>query len=668
MKRNVTKLLSLILVLVLVLTGCGKTKTDTNGKVDEKTEKTTTDDKGKESTEKSADSIKDLVLPRLSNNEMETFNILYSQKAPDLDVITNLVDGLLEVDEYGELVPGIAEEWGTDDNGLTWTFKIRDGVKWVDMNGEEKADTISDDFATGLEWVLNFHKNDSNNTSMPTEMIKGATEYYEYTKSLSKEEAEALNAGEGSKFREMVGLETPDEKTVIYHCITEKPYFDTVAPYACLYPMSQGMVDELGSVENVKAMNNENMWYNGCYTMTQFIQGNEKIFTKNPLYWDKEADLFDTVTVKIVESNDVAFQLYQSNEVDYVQLTESNIRTLYDNKDHEFHDYLVPDVPQKYSYHIHYNYDKNNEDGTKDVNWNTAIANKNFRLALYNGINFEEYYKRTNAIDPFACENNFFTMKGLIYTSDGTDYTELVREEMGLPEPDGKKLVKFNKEEAEEYKAKAIEELTALGVTFPVEVDYYISGENQSAMDTAKVLSNIFSENLGDDFVKLVPKTYVSKITAEVLQPHLHSFAITGWGADYGDPQNFLSQVIYGNDNAYHSTSYSFINDVEETEATKDLIDTYKEYTKMVAEADAITDNLDNRYAAYAKAEAYFLENGLALPTHYLDGWSLSRIETRSRMTAMFGNQNDKMKNWRTKEAGYTTEEAAIREEEFLKH
>lgn len=50
--------------------------------------------------------------------------------------------------------------------------------------------------------------------------------------------------------------------------------------------------------------------------MTSFIQNNEKVYTKNPLYWDQDCKLFNTVTVKMVESNEVAFQLYQSGEVD----------------------------------------------------------------------------------------------------------------------------------------------------------------------------------------------------------------------------------------------------------------------------------------------------------------------------------------------------------------
>lgn len=108
---------------------------------------------------------------------------------------------------------------------------------------------------------------------MPLEMIKGANEYYEYTKTLSKEEADALTAGEGSKFLEMVGIEIPDDHTVIYHCIDPKPYFDSVATYSCLFPISQAMVDELGGPDGVRAMNNETMWYNGPYLMTTYIQG-----------------------------------------------------------------------------------------------------------------------------------------------------------------------------------------------------------------------------------------------------------------------------------------------------------------------------------------------------------------------------------------------------------
>ena len=666
MKKTLSKLLALALTASLVLSGCGGNAESGNNEANSQGGQANAEGSDKKEEASSKDEIKDLYIARNAVRELETFNILYTQRQEDSENLTSLVDGLLESNPKGELVPCIAEEWGSEDGGLTWTFKVREGVKWVDVNGNEKADCNAQDFATGLEWVLNFYKNDSNNTAMPIEMIKGAKEYYEYTKTLSEDEAKALTAGEGSKFREMVGLETPDDHTVVYHCVTEKPYFDSLASYVALYPLSQGMVDELGGADAVKAMNNENMWYNGCYTMTSYIQGNEKVFTKNPMYWDTECKRFDTVTTKMVESNDVAYQLYESGEIDYVQLGESRINTIAKDPNNALYNYLVPDVPSKYSYQMQLNYNKKNEDGTPDTNWNTAIANEAFRLSWWYGLDLSNYYKRTNAIDPMSCENNFFTMKGLVYTSDGTEYTELVRQEMGLPELNGKTMVRLDADKAAQYKKQAMEELSAQGVTFPVGVDFYISASSQTALDSANVLAQTFSESLGDDYVKLNIKTFIKSTNQEVVVPHLHSFVIfviNGWGADYGDPQNYLGQMTYGNEAAYYSENYNYINEVEETEATKALIDTYKEFTALVDAANAITDDMDARYKAYAKAEAYMLEHALVFPCYYQIGWCLSKVDNDTKMQPMFGSVGEKMKNWGSNVNGYTSEEKGVAEQ-----
>ena len=661
MKKQMSKLLALMLAGVLTLSGCSGS---TSGSTSEEgsSQETTTEESG-ETSASSENAISDPVIAKLATRELETFNILYSQSFSDFENLTNMIDALLEVDTYGRVVPAIADEWGTEDDGHTWTFHIREGVKWVDVNGNEKADVTSYDFATGMEWVLNYHKNESSHTSQPIEMIEGAEEYYEYTKSLSKEEAYALTADDNSKFQEMVGIKTPDANTIVYTCNGQKPYFDTFATWAGMYPMAQGMVDEL-VVDGVKAMDNETYWYNGCYLMTSYIQGNEKVFTKNESYWDTECTRFDTVTIKMVESNDVAYQLYQSGEIDYVDLTESNLTTIHNNTDHEYYDYLVELPAQKYSYQMHINFDKNKEDGTPDTNWNTAIANLAFRKSWYYGLDLTEYYKRTNPINPMSCENEYYCMKGLIYTTDGTDYTELVRQELGLPEENGETMTRLDATKAEEYKQQAIEELTAAGVTFPVEVDYYISASNQTSLDSANVLAQCFSDSLGDDYVKLNIKTYVSSATQEVYTPHLQSITINGWGADFGDPQNYLVQEAYGYDNAYYSATYSNINNMTETEDNKALFDAYREYTALMEAANAISDDQDARLAAFAKAEAYLIDNVLAMPMYYNVSWCLTKIDPYSKMNAMYGCQNDKMKNWDTNVNGYTTEEIqAIAEE-----
>ena len=649
MKKKLSRLLALALAAALTLSGCSSGTTE-----EPESSAEAPSSAAQEEQESQGEAIEDLVIARLSTAEMQTFNILYSQTMEDFANLCNMVDSLMEIDNYSRIVPCIAESYTTNEDKSVWTFQIRDGVKWVDVNGNEKADCTSQDFATAMEWILNFHKNESSQTSDFLIMLEGANEYYEYTKTLSEEEAFALTAEEGSVFKEMVGVETPDANTLIYRCIGSRPYWDSLS--TCLWPMSQAMVDELGGPAGVKAMNNENMWYNGCYTMTSYVQGNEKTLTKNPAYWDKDCKLFDTVTIKIVDSTDTAYQLYQSGEIDQVSLYESTIQTILDDPNHEYHDSMIPLQPTR-SYSIRFNFDKYKEDGTPDTNWNTAAANKAFRLSIYYGLDLTNYYSRLNPLDPLSCENEYYTMKGLAYTSDGTDYTELVRQELELPELNGEQIVRLDAEKAEQYKQQAIEELTALGVTFPVEMDLYITANNQTVMDHARVLQQVYSDCFGDDYIKLNIKSYVSNLISEVLTPKLHSFYEDSWVPDYGDPKTFLDQEVMGSDSAFYANILTNINSVEESEATKDLLETYRTFTDMVDQASQIYDDNDKRLQAFAEAEAYMIENALVIPSYYPVSLCLTKIDPYSTVNAIFAWQNGKMKNWETNADGYTTAE-----------
>ena len=598
-----------------------------------------------------ADEIKDLYDYELQSREIETWNILQSQLMSDTNVLTNLYDGLVEADEYGKLTPAIAESWETEANGLTWTFHLRKGVKWVDQNGNEKGEVTAQDFLTSLEWVLNFHKNDAANTSMPMEMIVGAEDYYNMTNEMDADAALALTA-ESPEFADTVGIKAVDDYTLQYTCLSEKPYFDTVAAYNCLYPISQGMLDEIG-VDGFKAATPENIWYNGAYTCTEYIQQNTKTLTKNPLYWDTDAKLFDSVTIKMVESADTAYQLYTTGELDRVDLSESNLMTIYNNESDPYHNQLVEKRPNKKSYQFHFNYDKLNDDQTEDTNWNTAIANEAFRKCWYYGLDLGSWYKRTNAINPYKCYNNSYTMQGLIYTSDGTEYTELVQEKLGLPSYDGETMTRLDSAKFEEYKAQAIEELTKEGVTFPIHARYFVASGNQTALDSANVLKQAFSDSFGDDFIVLDIDSYVSSLSKEVYSLKRQSFAIAGWGADYGDPQNYLGQETDDSDNAYYMVQLGHAVDSQSDE----LKDLYSQFTELVNKADAITDDLDARYEAYAEAEAFMLDHALIVPAYFDISWELTRINDYSKINAMFGIQNNKYKNWETSTDAYTTED-----------
>ena len=597
----------------------------------------------------SADEIKDLRAYETIAREMETWCYHYSQAAVDLNVLSNFYDHLLTNDANGALVPCVAKEWSSPDGGQTWIFKLNEGVTWVDYQGNYKADCTAQDWVTGLEWVLNYGKNQAANTSMPIEMIKGAGDYYAYTKELGEEEAKKLGT---EKFLEMVGLEAPDDYTLIYHCVDKLSYFPSVACYNCLAPLSAKLIEEIG-VDGYFGADYTTMWYNGPYTCSEYIYQNEKVLSKNEAYWNKDnVKLFDTVTIKMVESVDVAFQWFSAGDLDYIDLNQANLSTIYNNEGNEFHDNLVEARPTKYSYQMHFCWDKKNEDGSADTNWNTAIANENFRLALYYGLDITDYLARTNFLHPLSCQNFCYTANAVSVNSEGKDYTQMVRDELGL-QYDSEKFVRADAAKAAEYKAKAIEELTAAGVELPVKMTHYIMGSNQTAKDSADTLAQIISDCLGDDLVVLEIRTYVSKLNTEVRDPQLASIYINGWGADFADPVNFLGQETYGDDNAYYSKAYSKINNATD----KKLIATYKEFTDMVNTAKAITDDLDARYAAFAKAEAFWIQHALTIPWSYEVTWKVTSINEYSKIYTAYGNQSERYVNWETNSDLYTTED-----------
>ncbi len=606
----------------------------------------------------SADELANLNTYETKARELETWNIHYSQAAADLNVLCNLIDGLLTNDNHGNLKLNAAKSYETPDGGKTWIFTLNEGMTWFNKEGEVQADVKASDWATGLEWVLNYAKNDSYNVSMPAEMIAGANDYYEYTQKLTESDGadavKALDAGEGSKFAEMVGIACDDEAgTITYTLVDALPYFPSVATYNCLYPLSAEMIEEMG-VDGYRDVTWEDMWYSGAYTVTYFENQNQKVLTKSPNYWnDANCKRFDTVTIKMVESASVAYQLFDQGELDHVSLEQATLQEIYDDAANKYNPYLVQARPTKYSYQMHLVYSKNLEDGTTpDVNWNTAIANENFRKSLYYGLDLTNYLARTNAINPLSCQNFCYTGNGVAFTSDGTDYTTLVLKELGM-EYTTDSYSRVDAAAAADYKAKAIEELTAKGVTFPVEVDYYIKGDSDVAAQTAKVLENIFSECLGDDYVKLVTKTYISSLANEVRKPRLASFFINGWGADFADPINFLGQETYADEQAYYSNAYSNCNDNDDP----DLIAAYQEFTDLVVAAKAITNDMDARYAAFAKAEACFLNHALVIPCSYEVGWELTKVNNYSKVYSMYGMQAYRYVDWETSTEPYTTEQ-----------
>lgn len=599
--------------------------------------------------------IADLVEWEVALRELESWNILYTQSASDLNVLCNCIGGLVTTNLHGSFVPDVATEWSQNSDATEWTFKLRTDVKWCDVNGDVKADLTSEDFLVALEWVLNAKKNQNNNTSMPSSYIVKAADYNAYTNDLSDDEAKALTYKDMLDFG--VGIAAPDATTVVYTCPVPCPFFHTIASGNCLFPVPQALIDELG-VDGFFGVTNETMWYNGAYLVPEYIQGNSKVFVPNPNYYDADKDSrFNSVTIRIIDDLTVGYQLFDAGEIDEIDLGLSTANTITEDPTHKYYTNVVEAAAKKYSYQFHFAFDVRNEDGTPNEDWNKAVANTKFRQCLLHGYNQWHVFELNNPLHPELQENNCYTMKGLCKFSDGRDYTDRVIELLNLPESDGTKPRRIT--DISQLKKECMEELTAIGVTFPITIYSYLKSGASTSGDL--VVQQIFKDCFGDDFIKYDWREYVSSMNQELRDPRLVCWFNNGWGADYADISNFLGQEILHDKNAYYSQVYSHIAEVAENpkDYQKELVEQFEEFTRLYNEANAINDDLDARYEAFAQAEAYFIEHALAIPSRYDVGLQLTHINLYSKIQTLCGIASYKYVNWETSTEAYTADDFA---------
>jgi len=422
-------------------------------------------------------SISDLVMWALASQETETLSLICSESG-SASFASNFTDGWLTNKADGSLDYLLADWYETDEEGIVWTFHLRDDVTatWVDYQGNYMADVTVQDWITSAEFILNYWKNEGNNSSMLKDTVAGAEEYYNYTRDLTEEEALALTTD--GVFAEMVGIVADaDANTVTYTCFQSCPYFYTLGTHKCTLPLCQANVEAVGA-GNYIASNYDDLWYCGPYVMTAFVSGNEKVLEKNTAYWNIDnASLFESVTIMMIDSLEVGYQLYENGEIDQIELNESTMYTILNDESHPYYNYLVKKVTKEPSYFLMYNFAKKLEDGSDDTDWNQAAANEAFRLSIYYGVDLYDYFSRVDPITPYSIASYTFTHGKVAYTTDGTDYRDLVIEKLGLTVTDDANA-RYDADLAASYKEQAIEELTAEGVTFPIQIDYYVASSN----------------------------------------------------------------------------------------------------------------------------------------------------------------------------------------------
>ena len=566
-----------------------------------------------------------------------TLNYLICSADPDLYHGTHCVDTLVEYDSRGKIREGLATSWEWDADTLTWTFHLRD-ENWVDYTGAVLGPVTAQDFVDALAYLLD-PDYASGTASLVTPYVAGAEDYYNYCVwrnnanngtvaedgtryAIDTAGTVTLTAADGSTTTcpavdfSSVGVCAVDEHTLTYTLNYDFPGFLSLLNYAPFEPAYSPMLAELGDQFCTSA---ETACNCGAFYLAEYTPLESWVMKKNPENYDKDNVYIDTIRYIY---NQEAFisgpEMVRRGEIDQATISSDILDSwLADDTTKDMVSMERPETGKSYFYFFNFlpyahqfpNWNTTGVDAQyQPDNWAKAVNSTNFRKAFLYAINPAvtlavtapegyENYKLHTITPPSFCANS----KGVDYTECGalanvTDH--------------------FNEATAKQYRDAAVQELTAAGATFPIKVQYPY---NPAVVDWDKQCQ-VFKQqvegvlNDGFDFVEIIITQGPSdNFLNAVRRAGAYEFMSYYWGADYSDPETEV--YPFYQEAGDRGTCYAFLRTgVEDGIITGETAGYVMTYMDMVEKAKVITADLDARYAAFADAEAYLIENALVIP------------------------------------------------------
>ena len=227
---------------------------------------------------------------------------------------TNMVDGLVENDKYGNIVGALADKYkivDNEDGTQTWKFHLRDGLKWVkNKDGSEVAPVKADDFVASAEYVLDA-ANGSRTASIVFNFVDGAYDYYAATAAHAKDASKAV-----PEFADTVGIKAESDSVIAYTLSEPTPYFASCLTYSPFLPVNREFLAEQGSDFG---KDENKLLVCGAYRITEHVDSEHMLYTKNDSYWDKDHVYLDTVYRKFIPGTMTSAQvreLYEAGTID----------------------------------------------------------------------------------------------------------------------------------------------------------------------------------------------------------------------------------------------------------------------------------------------------------------------------------------------------------------
>ena len=564
-----------------------------------------------------------------------TFNYLLDYYADNTAVITNLVDGLLENDSYGNLVPAVAEDWSVSSDGLTYTYKLRKDAKWYTADGEEYASVKAQDFVTGIKYAAD---NKGQAMDLIQNSIKGLNDYV---------------TGATNDFT-TVGVKALDDYTVEYTLTRPEPYWNSKTTNSILFPVNEEFLKSKDKEFGTLTPNS--ILYNGPYLLKDFTSKSSIEYVKNPHYYDHDKVTIEKVKLAYFDGSDQEMTIRNFESGAYsiagVYPNSSN----YAKTKEKYQDNIVYSLQDKTSWYFNFNVNRKTYNHTAKTtdeqkkSAQTAILNKNFRQAINFGIDRTAYSAQSNGEEAASKTlRNTLVPPTFVQVGDKTfgevTASKLVNygtEWSGINLADAQDAY-FNKEKAQARFAEAKKELEAQGVTFPIHLDVPVDQTNKNAVSGMNSVKQTLETVLGSDNIVIDVQQLSTDDFGNVafLAPNPaardYDLNFDGWVGDYQDPSTYLDP--FNAETGFYLKIFG-LDAKEDQELIKSLgLDTY---TQLLKEADAENKDVAKRYEKYAEAQAWMIDNSLVMSAMSNGGTaSVTKVTPFTRAYSLVGIKGD---------------------------
>lgn len=519
-----------------------------------------------------------------------TWDALSSCWANDCEPTVNTYDGLMEYDCEGTLQPALAVSYTVSDDALTYTFKLREGVEWVDSQGRKVDDVTADDFVAGMQHMLD------------------AQAGLEYLVEGVIANASGYISGEITDFSQ-VGVKALDEYTVEYTLEAPCTYFLTMLGYNIFAPMSRSYYESQGgrfglefdpaASDYTYGLDPNSIAYCGAYLVTNATEKNTIVFKANESYWNYDNINVKTITWLYNDGSDVtkSYNDMKAGNLDGCSLNASTVEMA--KEEGLFDEYVYISNTTACTYMSFYNLNRaafsNTNDTTTVVSaqteeeaarTNAAMNNVHFRRAISYALDKGTYNAQLTgeALKNNALRNSYTPWNFVELEEDvtvdingeattfeaGTYYGVILQAQLdadGMPikayDPDADDGNGsgdgydgwYNPEEAVKELEIAIEELAAEGITIdednPIVLDLPYPASLENYTNRANAYKQSLEATLGGkvvvSLVKAADETewdYAGYYTAYGYEANYDIYDLSGWIPDYGDPCSYLDTLL----------------------------------------------------------------------------------------------------------------------------